>query len=129
MKPKTSGKFGAFGALTVAAAVVILAACAHPSPAVADQPQMHEALQALVGTRKKAKGRSRSGKKPASTVQELQTHIAKVRAEHPYASAHELKAQGTHLVSTDEKTGRQALERTAPMRPIKPGSVEDQEFE
>ena len=47
MKPKTSGKFGAFGALTVAAAVVILAACAHPSPAVADQPQMHEALQAL----------------------------------------------------------------------------------
>lgn len=47
MKPQTSGKFGAFGVLTVAAAVVVLAACVHPRPAVADQPQMHEALRAL----------------------------------------------------------------------------------
>lgn len=46
-----------------------------------------------------------------------------------YESAHELKDQGTHLVSTDEKTGIQALERTAPTRPMKPGSVEYQEFE
>ena len=35
--------------------------------------------------------------------------------------------QGVHIVSTDEKTGMQALERAAPTLPMKPGQVERQE--
>lgn len=46
-----------------------------------------------------------------------------------YAQAEELKVQGTHLVSTDEKTGIQALERNAPTRPMKSGAGEYQEFD
>lgn len=37
--------------------------------------------------------------------------------------------QGTHVVSTDEKTGIQALERAHPTLPMKPGKVERREFE
>ncbi|MCI0526709.1 MAG: transposase [Nitrospira sp.] len=37
--------------------------------------------------------------------------------------------QGVHVVSTDEKTGIQALERIHPTRPMAPGYVERQEFE
>jgi transposase len=36
---------------------------------------------------------------------------------------------GTHTVSTDEKTGIQALERVAPTKPMTPGQVERPEFE
>ncbi len=54
-----------------------------------DLERVQEALEALIGPKKKAKGRSRS-RKPAATVQDLQRHIARVREEHPYASAHEL---------------------------------------
>lgn len=36
---------------------------------------------------------------------------------------------GKHIVSTDEKTSIQALERIAPTRPMRPGSPEQQEFE
>ena len=37
--------------------------------------------------------------------------------------------RGVHVVSTDEKTGIQALERGAPTLPMQPGQVERQEFE
>lgn len=40
-----------------------------------------------------------------------------------YQQAIELYAQGTHLVSTDEKTGLQALERKHPTKPMKPGLI------
>lgn len=46
-----------------------------------------------------------------------------------YAAALELKADGVHVVSTDEKTGIQALERIAPKKPSRPGLVERIEFE
>ena len=40
-----------------------------------------------------------------------------------------MQAQGVHLVSTDEKTGIQALERKQPTRPTQPGRVERREYE
>lgn len=46
-----------------------------------------------------------------------------------YHRAFSLQEQGIHLVSTDEKTGIQAKERTQHTRPMKPGLVEYQEFE
>lgn len=38
-----------------------------------------------------------------------------------YEQAQTLHEQGVHLISTDEKTGIQALERGAPTKPMKPG--------
>lgn len=46
-----------------------------------------------------------------------------------YQQAPLLQAHGVHLLSTDEKTGIQALERTQPTRPMQPGLVERVEFE
>jgi hypothetical protein len=46
-----------------------------------------------------------------------------------YASAQDLYQQGIHLVSTDEKTGIQALERKHPTRPMIPGKPALREFE
>lgn len=46
-----------------------------------------------------------------------------------YRQAPTLHAQGGHVVSTDEKTGMQALERLHPTRPTKPGLIERWEFE
>jgi transposase len=46
-----------------------------------------------------------------------------------YAAAPELHQQGVHIISTDEKTGIQALERKHPTRSMKPGLVERREFE
>jgi hypothetical protein len=46
-----------------------------------------------------------------------------------YQHAPELEAKGTHVVSSDEKTGIQALERAAPTRPTRPGLDERREFE
>ena len=46
-----------------------------------------------------------------------------------YLQAPELQKQGVHVVSTDEKTGIQALERKHPTLPAKPGFVEREEFE
>lgn len=46
-----------------------------------------------------------------------------------YAAAPELHQHGVHLLSSDEKTGIQALERAAPTRPMQPGLVERREFE
>lgn len=64
----------------------------------ADLERVHEALEALIGPKKKAKGRARSGKKPAPSVQELQRHIARLREEKPFASAHELQREVRALV-------------------------------
>ena len=44
-----------------------------------------------------------------------------------YAAAAELHHQGTHTISTDEKTGMQALERAAATLPMQPGRIERQE--
>ena len=41
----------------------------------------------------------------------------------------ELHDAGTHLISTDEKTGIQALERVAPTKPMIAGHPEKIEFE
>ncbi|MEQ1737258.1 MAG: hypothetical protein ABL886_12740 [Rhodoglobus sp.] len=38
-------------------------------------------------------------------------------------------AAGTHVMSTDEKTGMQALERLHETKPVRPGLVERVEFE
>ena len=46
-----------------------------------------------------------------------------------YHQATELQEQGVHVVSTDEKTGIQALERLHPTRPMEPGKPEAREFE
>ncbi|MBU0491482.1 MAG: transposase [Chloroflexi bacterium] len=46
-----------------------------------------------------------------------------------YAAAPARYRQGTHLVSLDEKTGIQALERAHPTRPLRPGQIELREFE
>lgn len=52
-----------------------------------------------------------------------------------YEQAPQLHSEGIHLVSTDEKTGIQALERAAPTKPMQPGVAgqagknEQQEFE
>jgi DDE superfamily endonuclease len=46
-----------------------------------------------------------------------------------YHQAEALHAQGVHVVSTDEKTAIQALERIHPNHPMEPGKVELVEFE
>jgi hypothetical protein len=52
-----------------------------------------------------------------------------------YEQAPQLQTQGVHLISTDEKTGIQALERAAPTKPMQPGvagqagRIERQEYE
>ena len=43
--------------------------------------------------------------------------------------AERLHQEGTHLISVDEKTGIQALERIHPTRPMEPGKPEAVEFE
>jgi hypothetical protein len=40
-----------------------------------------------------------------------------------------LAAAGTHVISTDEKTGMQALERLHATKPVRPGLLERVEFE
>lgn len=46
-----------------------------------------------------------------------------------YAQAQQLEQEGVHLVSTDEMTGIQALERAARTLPMQRGQVERREFE
>lgn len=46
-----------------------------------------------------------------------------------YRKAPERHMLGEHIVSTDEKTSIQALERIAPTTPMRPGRVEHPEFE
>ena len=51
-----------------------------------DLERVHEALGALLGTKKKTKARGRS-RKTVPSVQDLQQHIAHVREESPFADA------------------------------------------
>lgn len=46
-----------------------------------------------------------------------------------YAQTPSLHAQGVHVISTDEMTSIQALERLHPTLPLQPGLVERREFE
>lgn len=46
-----------------------------------------------------------------------------------YESAPELEASGIHLVSTDEMTGIQALERICPDQPLEPEQPRRLEYE
>ena len=46
-----------------------------------------------------------------------------------YQRAPAIVEQGGHVISTDEKTGIQALERAAPTLPMQPGLVERPEYE
>ena len=46
-----------------------------------------------------------------------------------YGQAEQLHAEGVHVVSTDEKTGMQAVERLHPTKPTRPGLIERREFE
>jgi hypothetical protein len=46
-----------------------------------------------------------------------------------YAQALTLHEQGVHLMSTDEKTGIQALESLHPLLPLRPGQIERREVE
>lgn len=46
-----------------------------------------------------------------------------------YLSAPGLAAEGAHVISTDEKTGMQALQRLHKTKPVRPGLVERVEFE
>lgn len=46
-----------------------------------------------------------------------------------YLSAPDLAAEGAHVISTDEKTGMQAIERLHETKPVRPGLVERVEFE
>ena len=46
-----------------------------------------------------------------------------------YQQAPAVAQEGGHVISTDEKTGIQALERAAPTLPMKPGLVERPEYE
>ena len=46
-----------------------------------------------------------------------------------YLQAQALRAGGERVVSTDEMTGSQALERTHPPIPMGPGRAERREFE
>jgi transposase len=46
-----------------------------------------------------------------------------------YQQAPALAQAGVHLVSTDEMTGIQALERAAPTKPVRPNQLEKREFE
>jgi hypothetical protein len=46
-----------------------------------------------------------------------------------YAQAIERTQRGDHIVSLDEMTGIQALERTSPTKPARPGLIERREFE
>jgi hypothetical protein len=64
--------------------------------------------------------------KPADP-QELQNQVGAVCAT--YLNAPGLETEGTHVISSDEKTGMQALERTAPTKPARPGQVERRELE
>ena len=48
---------------------------------------------------------------------------------HLYKEAPTLRPQGVYVISTDEKTGIQALERAHPDQPMEPGQVARQEFE
>jgi transposase len=55
------------------------------------------------------------------------TEVTAVCEVYQHASA--IAEQGGHVISTDEKTGIQALERAAPTLPMRPGLAERPEYE
>jgi len=59
--------------------------------------------------------------------EELESRVEKVCLTYRSAAVNE--ANGTHTISTDEKTGIQALSRAAPTRPMEPGKPERIEYE
>jgi hypothetical protein len=59
--------------------------------------------------------------------QEFETQVVQVCDL--YQQAPTFAQHGVHVVSTDEMTGIQALERAAPTIPMQPGRVEQREFE
>lgn len=63
-------------------------------------------------------------------IDDRDQHAAEIRAVcEVYAQATDLAAKGVRVISCDEKTSIQALERDAPTKPMKPGLIERQEFE
>ena len=63
-------------------------------------------------------------------ITDPEQHKAEVAAVcDAYAEAMKLAAEGVRVVSCDEKTSIQALERDAPTRPMRPGQPEKREFE
>jgi hypothetical protein len=64
----------------------------------ADLERVHVALEALIGPKRRSKGRARAGKKPGTSVKTLQAYIARVRAEKPFASAPDLQKAVRALV-------------------------------
>jgi len=64
--------------------------------------------------------------KPADPVA-FSAQVAAVCAAYQQAPA--IAQDGGHVISTDEKTGIQALERAAPTLPMQPGLVERPEYE
>ena len=63
--------------------------------------------------------------KNADTFEREATAVCRTYLEAPQKAA----KNGTHTVSVDEATSLQALERNAPDKPARPGSVAKQEFE
>lgn len=63
-------------------------------------------------------------------LEDPEAYDARVRAVcETYREAPALDAQGTHVVSTDEKTGMQAPERVHATKPVRPGTPGRMEFE
>jgi hypothetical protein len=63
-------------------------------------------------------------------IDDLERHAFEVREVCDiYAQATSLAAEGVHVISCDEKTSIQALERDAPTRAMVPGCIEKREFE
>lgn len=58
----------------------------------ADLQRVHEALEALTGSKRKTKSRPSRSKKPAASVEDLQACIALVRERNPFAAAAELES-------------------------------------
>lgn len=63
----------------------------------ADLERVHDALGALTGHKKKSKSRART-RKPATSVQDVQQHIAHVREQSPFADAGMLEKAVRELV-------------------------------
>jgi transposase len=63
-------------------------------------------------------------------IEDQERYESEVRAVcDVYAQAQGLATEGVHVISTDEKTGIQALERAAPTKPMRAGFEELREFE
>ena len=64
---------------------------------------------------------------PPENKEEFEQQVKEVCEVYNQATA--LAPEGIHTISTDEKTGIQALERAAETKPMKPGLIEKQEYE